>query len=295
MKKNILILLFAGVFQGAQAMSGARAFAHQVFRSKTALLATGAAVYKYGSHKIDENDTKSFLESNPESGLSLEGEIRARSIFEKRGYYDLVLVKDDRVCVAKIGDTIGLHLDEQAIRLLQGDRALVFKQTDEKPVFFVLNQEHAKMAVEHELFHVVHDDSATKKAISCSLEPMALFAGKTAHVASRSKGIGLAVGALSYAAGTLGRYWHARQCEFAADKAAATDKTSALRLVQYLYSVDSSQRDFFETLIVTHPTTADRIKALEKQYGPLDLSYIAPEDREFAGRALFAIVSKSLR
>lgn len=54
MKKNILILLFAGVFQGAQAMSGARAFAHQVFRSKTALLATGAAVYKYGSHKIDE-------------------------------------------------------------------------------------------------------------------------------------------------------------------------------------------------------------------------------------------------
>lgn len=295
MKKNILILLFAGLFQGVQAMGRARDFARQVFQSKAAILIAAATASKYGSYEIGKRDLKEFLESNPESGLSLEGEIRARSIFENGGYYDLVLVKDDRVCVAKIGDIIGLHLDEQARRLLQESKMFFCKKTAEDLVFFVLDKEHAKMALRHEFFHVVHNDSVTKKTIDCSLEPVALLAGKTAHVASRSKGIGLAVGALSYAVGTLGYYWYARQCEFAADKAAATDKESALRLSQILYNLDSSDRDFFKTLISTHPTTADRIKALEKQYGPLDISYVAPQDREFATIELVKFFSKQSR
>ncbi len=277
MKKNMLLFfLVVGTCQGVQAMSGARAFAHQVFGSKTAgvaaAVALGTGISSYFGHKSIEKE----LEALPAVTLSDEHAKEIYDLFGEAGIHNLKIVHGPGAGLFEGIANTYLSLDCFDLMKLSGDvtRRDFFDEKTEKRTEILFGRPHVLEIIKHEREHKKQHHTPQQILILNSIVPLSMLSGKAMQVAGRGKAAALAVGVAVSGMGYLGRFWHSRQCEYAADRGAADSKRAAFLHAQVLYDLSlfhsSDNGNLLKKLLRTHPCPEDRIRALEKQWGPLD-------------------------
>ena len=203
-KKILLFLLVAAGFQSVQAMSSARKFAHQVFRSKTAL---GAAVLAGG---IGTYSASNFYEiakkiDGAESSLPEPIQERLRIHFRGCGVSDIKIFDLD--LPGHVPSPVTFHTFGRVAVGLPLELRLALMGAPEAK----LTVDEVMAILEHEASHLRHRD-ALKRAIVMSMIPSgALMVAKATRVTGSNKKLAAVSGLASWAGMALAQRWYWRE------------------------------------------------------------------------------------